>query len=380
MEQIEKKIKTLNLVAMILGLSGAGALVLSIFTDAYSIKTGLGNISVSMTSYMSGLIGFIFLVAGCSIAFSLLKLAVPEIITGSVTTLLALFMCWHIKSKEGNGLVRLNISFGPGAFLFVLGAGVILASGILYAVSKSNASKAGIVDENEAKRKKIGKIIGICVGALAALCIVVVLLSAVNKSNQKKEAKNTVQAFMKAAIEYDVDSMEKYLASDVKDKNGLMEAYTPDIMSNAYLTAFGMTLDDLSDEDKATITETSVYFGKSYLKKCNVEDVTVNDDGTYTVKVPATIIDMSNTDKQIQNAAEDITAKLTEEKAAEIYKIYLNYPTDEANKMLMNMLMPDFCSILNDAISSSTEKETEFTIVVSKIDGEYKIPELDYKD
>ena len=380
MEQTEKKLKTLRLVAMIFGLVGGGALILSIFTDAYSVNTALGNITVSMTSYMSGLVGFVFLLAGCSIAFSLLKLPVPQIITGSVATLLALFMCWHIKSKGDAGAIRLNISFGAGAFLFLLGAGLILAAGIIYAVAANQAKAAGIQDENDAKRKKIGKTICICLGALAVLCLGIGILSIGLKARAKKQVKETVQNFMKAAISYDVDSMNNYLAKDVKDKNGLMEAYTPDVMSEAFLSTLGANYDDLGEDGKKVMTETSVYFGKSYLKKCTVEDVTINNDGSYTVKVPATIIDMSNTDSQIVEEASNMIADYGESHATEIYSLYLNYSTEEATAKLMDMVMPSICSILNNAISNSGEKETEFTIVVDKVGDDYKIIEIDYED
>lgn len=365
---------------MILGLVGSGSLLLSLMTDAYSVQTVLGNITISMSKYMSGLIILVFLIAGCSVAFSLLKLAVPQIVTGSFTTLLAAFIFWHIKSKESSGGTSLTVYFGVGAYLFFLAASLVLASGIIYAVATKKAKAAGIVDAGEAKRKKIGRIICICLGALVVLCIGLFLASAIKERKEKNMAKDTVTTFMNAALSYDVDTMNKCLSTDVKDKNGLMEAYDPDIMSNAFLSIIGATKDELGEDGQKCLRDTSVYFGQSYLKKYSIGDVAKNDDGSYTIKVPATIINMDNTDDTIKEKSSEAVEKFAEENREELLAVYLNYPAEEVTLRLMDMLMPDICNILNEAISESDEQETEFTIVVKKIDGEFMITEIDYKD
>lgn len=380
MEQIEKNIKTLRLVAMILGLVGSGSVLLSLMTDAYYVNTALGKLSVSMTKYMSGLILFVILLAGCSVAFSLLKLAVPQIITGSFTTFIAAFMLWHIKSKESAGKIQLSISFGTGAYLFFLAAALMLAAGIIYVIAANKAKAAGIEDPNEAKRKKICKIIYICLGALLVLCIGVVILSAVVQVQAKKKAQGVVSDFLTAATAYDVDKMNTYLSPEVNDKNGLMEAYTPEVMNNAFLSVMGVTENQLGEESRKCLTESSIYFGKSYIKSYGFDDVTKNDDGSYTVTVHGKIIDMSNTNNTLKTRSAEIAEDYATNHLEEIYKIALTASGDEATAQLMDLMMPDICGALNDAIKDAGEQETTFTFVVSKVSGDYKITEIDYKD
>ena len=380
MEQTEKNIKTLRLVAMILGLAGSGSVLLSLLMDAYKLNTSFGQIAYSMTKYMSGLILFVVLMAGCSVAFSLLKMAVPQTIVGSVMTAIAAFMCWHIKSKEGSGTIRLNISFGTGAYLFFLAAILMLSAGIIYIIAANKAKAAGIEDPNEAKRKKIAKIIYICLGILVVLSIGIFILSAVVKAQAKKEAKSVVENYVAAAMAYDVDKMNTYLAPDVKDKNGLMEAYTPKIMNDAFLSVMGVTDEQLGEDSRKCLTESSEFFGKSYLKSFGVDEVSINDDGSYTIKAHAKIIDMSNTYETLKTSSTEIANDYATNHLEEIYEIALTSSGDEAAAKLMDLMMPEICAVLNESIKNAGEMDTEFTFVVDKVSGEYKITEIDYKD
>ena len=372
--------KKLRTVAMILGLAGSASLLSSLLGEFCSITVPiLGKTAISVSNYLDKMIIFVFLLAGFSIIASLLKYGILQIITGSITGAWIGYIIWDIQKRASDTELKgaLGINFGFGTYLFILAACLIIASGITYAVAaKKQKSITPAVEKNDSRNKKAEIIVGACLGVLIVCGILFVVLSS---NLGKTDAKNTVSQFMNAAIHYDVDTMKSKLSSNVNDKNGLMEAYTPDTMSNAFLSNWGVKVDELNSERKATITETSVLFGKNYLKKYNVGDVTKNDDGSFTVKVTASILDMSTVSKQIQQDTASEIRAYANLHPDEINDLYYTFYTDEAvASYLVAKLFP--CYIVNSAIKSAGSKDTEITFVVKKVEGGYKITEIDYKD
>ena len=372
--------KKLRTVAIILGLAGSASLLSSLLGEFCSITVPiLGKTAISVSNYLDKMIIFVFLLAGFSIIASLLKYGILQIITGSITGAWIGYIIWDIQKRASDTELKgaLGINFGFGTYLFILAACLIIASGITYAVAaKKQKSITPAVEKNDSRNKKAEIIVGACLGVLIVCGILFVVLSS---NLGKTDAKNTVSQFMNAAIHYDVDTMKSKLSSNVNDKNGLMEAYTPDTMSNAFLSNWGVKVDELNSERKATITETSVLFGKNYLKKYNVGDVTKNDDGSFTVKVTASILDMSTVSKQIQQDTASEIRAYANLHPDEINDLYYTFYTDEAvASYLVAKLFP--CYIVNSAIKSAGSKDTEITFVVKKVEGGYKITEIDYKD
>ena len=376
--------KKLKLVAMILGLAGSASLLSSLLGEFCSITVPiLGKTAISVSNYLDKMIIFVFLLAGFSIIASLLRYGILQIITGSITGAWIGYIIWDIQNRASDTELKgaLGVNFGLGTFLFILAACLILSSGITYVVAaKRQKSISPDVDKNVSRNRKAEIIVSACLGILI---ICGILFLALSSKLGTSDAKNTVSQFMNAAIHYDVDTMKSKLSSDLNDKNGLMEAYTPDTMSNAFLSSWGVKVDDLNSERKATITETSILFGKNYLKKYNVGDVTKNDDGSFTVKVSASIHPakggfLFKRNKIRNDTASEIRAyaNLHPDEIAELYYLYI---TDEAvASYLVAKLFP--CYIVNNAIKTAGSKDTEFTFVVKKVDGSYKITEIDYQD
>lgn len=373
--------KTLRLVAMILGFAGSAALVLSLLAKFFSITVPIfGETSTSISGYLGKLMVLVFVFAGLGAAFSFFRLAVPQIITGAFTGFLGIFMCLDIKQRASGVSDYLSVNFGIGIYLFFASAALILASGIMYIVAVIKNKQSGIVDEKASNRKKTELIVSICLGVLVACGIVIVMIS----NNQgKTEAKNTVAQFMDSAIHYEVNFMKSYLATDVNDKNGFMEAYDPEIMSKSLHAGLNVSVsyDYLKDEFKQAIDETAILFGKHYLKKYDIGKVKKNADGSFEVKVSASIINMKSTSDQIQNKAAEKVTEFIEDNPSTIRMLRDYYYSDEdLARFLAYYLYKDMCSIVNDAIKGSAEMETEFTFVVKNIGGTYKITEIDYKD
>lgn len=377
--------RILRLVAMILGLCGSVSLLSSLLGEFCSATIPIiGKYQVSITNYLDKMTILVVLLAGFSIVASLLKYYILQIVTGSITGAWIAYMIWDIQNRatksEVSGL--LDINFGIGTYLFILAACFILASGIIYAVAaKKSKASVPVEEKTQPKNRKAEIIVSICLGVLVICGIGVFIFL---KSFQgTKEAKAVVGDFMNAAIHYDVASMKNYLASDVNDKNGLMEAYTPDIMSASFVRPYGTYLAKLNEEEKKSITDTSILFGKNYLKKYDVGTVTKNEDGSFTIKVSATIIDMSTTDKQIQKKSADMVNEFINK-----YRDMIQYEDlliiygseEEVAKFIARVKFIDICKIISDAIKDAGSMETEFTFVVKNIDGNYKITEIDYKD
>lgn len=377
---IEKKSKNQKITAMILGLAGSAILLLSLLSEFSSLSAPIiGTVSVSMSDHLDKLIFLVIALAGLSILSSLLKYSVLQIVSGTITAGWAGYMIWKIQNATSNteysGLVSVKI--GIGVYLFILAACLILASGIVYAVAtkKNNATtiKKGFI-----KPKKSEIILCICLGALI-ICGIIGLI--VIKNQGKKEAKTAVSEFMNAAILYDVSAMKSYLSTDINDKNGFMEAYTPKIMSDAFVSSMGIKTSDLEKEKQEAINETSILFGKNYLKQYNVSSVSKNSDGSFTVKVSASIIDMSATDEQIQKKTSELISDYAKQHPDVMSYVRTMFWTEEDVAFFMTyFLFEDVCKVMNDAIKSAGSMDTEFTFVVVDIDGNYMITEIDYTD
>ena len=375
--------KILRLVAMILGLAGSALLLSSLLGEFCSATLPIvGKYQVSISNYLDKMTILVVLLAGFSIAASILKYSILQIVSGSITGGWIGYMIWDIQhrasSSEISGLVDIN--FGIGTFLFILAACLILASGVVYAVAgKKSKSVEPAVKKTEPKHKKAEIIVSICLGVLL-ICGVGIFIFL--KSFQgTKEAKTTVAEFMNAAIHYEVDSMKGYLASGINDKNGFMEAYTPSTMKDAFLNTLGVRWSSLKDEQKEAINRTGSLFGKNYLKKYDVVSVTKNADGTFTVKVSASIIDMNTTSQQIQKQSADRIAKYANDYPEVMEYIREVYYSDEEVARFMTLyLFEDMCTIIDSAIKNAGSMDTEFTFLVKNIDGAYKITEIDYKD
>ncbi len=377
---VEKKHKALKFVAMIIGLAGSAVLIVSLLSDFCSYKTPQsGAIPVSMSDHLGILILVVVFLAGLSIVSSVLRRTALLIATGCITLVWAGYMIWTFQSISSSLeiLGLLDVKIGIGVYLSFLAACLILFSGIVYVFAAKNA-KTTTAEEKSNSKKKIEILISVCLGVLF-VCGIVVIESL--KNHDKSGAKYAVAQFMNDAILYNVDSMNSLLATDVNDKNGLMEAYTADTMRNAFLSSWGLDADDLNAESNAAVTETSILFGKYYLKNYKVESIAENFDDSYTVKVTASIIDMSTTYEQIQTESAAITSEYVDLNPEEITELYFELRTDRAVANYLSVkLFPNTCSIINSAIRSAGAKDTEFTFTLKKVDGSFKITEIDYMD
>ena len=375
--------KIMRLVAMIIGLVGS-ALLLSSLLGEFASTTApiIGKYSISVSNYLDKLTIVVVLLAGFSIAASLLKYSILQIVTGTLTGAWIGYSMWDIQSKASTSEISslIDINFGIGTYLFICAACLMLASGIVYIVADKKAKAiAPVVEKVSPKRKKAEIIVSICLGVLVICGLGIFIF--IRSFQGTKEAKTVVGNFMNAAIHYEVDTMKSYLSSDVNDKNGLMEAYTPYTMRGAFLNVIGVRWDSLKEKQKTAIDQTGVLFGKNYLKNYDVTGVTKNSDGSFTVKAKGSIINMSTTSEQIQKkSAEKIAAYADKYPEIMEYIREVYYTDEEVARFMALYLFDDMCSIINDAITSAGSMETEFTFVVKKIDGSYKITEIDYKD
>ena len=376
--------KTLRLVAMILGLAGSASLLSSLLGEFGSATVPIiGKYSVSIASYLDKMVILVVLLAGLSIAASLLKYSILQTVTGCITGGWMAYMMYDLHNRASTSEVSgwVDINFGLGTYLFIVAACLMLASGILFVVAgKKTKAVVTEAEKKTPKNKKAEIIVSIVLGVLIVCGIgVFIFLRSIQGT---KEAKAVVGDFMNAAIHYEVDSMKGYLASDVNDKNGLMEAFNPEIMSKSFLSGLGITTIDVKKEYRNLINEPAVLFGKNYIKKYEVVSAVKNDDGTYTVKVKASILDMSSTKEKLRKKAEDRMTTYVKNNPESVALFYEVFSTDEdvAKFIIGYYLFEDMCNDMNDAIKNAGSMDTEFTYVVKNTDGNYKITEIDYKD
>ena len=129
----EKKLKTLRLIAMTLGIAGSAVLLCSLFM-ACCLFTGpeARSTSISLLDYMNVKVMTAFGLVGMSLAFTLLNYAVPQILSGSFAGIWAGSMCWKIMRNTAETMGNFRVAFEPGMYMFILSAVLILASGILF--------------------------------------------------------------------------------------------------------------------------------------------------------------------------------------------------------------------------------------------------------
>ena len=129
----EKKLKTIRLIAMALGIAGGIVLLCSLFMACYSFTGSEAvNTSVSLRDYMNVKVMTAFGLVGLSLVFTLLNYAVPQILSGSFAGIWAGILCWKITQGAAEATGYLSAKLGPGMYMFILSAGLLLASGVLF--------------------------------------------------------------------------------------------------------------------------------------------------------------------------------------------------------------------------------------------------------
>ena len=419
MEQTEKNVKLLRLLGMIFGLVGAGLMLFSLLMDASVVNSVFGSISVPMTKYLEGIVWVVFLIAACAIAFSLMRWDIPLTVTGSIAIAFSVFMLAHIGSAGQDGKYA-TVSFGAGLILFFLAAALMLAAGILYIVAKKKAKAAGIpysyvldtvfgkkeaavvapqetvegaaeAEDDPAvagdvsavpsapaaapsKGKKIGIIIGICVGAVLIIGGGILGTVLYYKAQEQKEATAKVEEFMSSAQSYNISGINACLAEKYSDKNNFLLAYKPDTLAESNLDSAGISKDQLSTLSYELFKDGCVYLGKNYIKGYGIDEVTANSDGTYTAKVTVTVINANDVSSGFTAKMGNISAEDYEDEITAI--MYLASDEDEALEMLFDVLMPDIVDAFEDAVDGAGSVKTELIIEVSKQSDEFKVTKI----
>lgn len=412
MEQTEKNVKLLRLLGLIFGLVGAGIMLFSLLMDAYTVNAVLATASVPMTKYLEGLVWVVFLVAACAIAFSLMRWDVPLTVTGSIATVFAVIMLAHIKSNEKDGKIPVTVSYDAGIIIFFLAAALMLAAGILYIVAKNKAKKAGIpyayvldtvfgkntpvveapqesvegeiAGDSEAapvsvaaapsKGKKIGIIVGICVGAVLIIGGGILGTTLYYKAQEQKEATAAVEEFMSSAKSYNISGINACLAEKFSDKNDFLAAYRPDQLAESNLSSAGISTDSLSTLSYEIFKDGCVYLGKNYIKGYGIDEVTSSGNGTYTAKVTVNVLNANDVASLFSDKCMNISVDDYED---EIYAImYLASDDEEAMEMLYDMLIPDITDLLEEAVDEAGTVKCVLTLELSKESDGFKITKI----
>ena len=129
----EKKLETLRLIAMAIGIAGCAVLLCSLFMECCSFKgPEAGSTSVILSDYMNVKVMTAFGLVELSLVFTLLNFAVPQILSGSFAGIWAGLMCWKITQGAAEATEYFSAKLGPGMYMFILSAGLLMASGILF--------------------------------------------------------------------------------------------------------------------------------------------------------------------------------------------------------------------------------------------------------
>lgn len=164
----EKKLRTLRLTAKALGIAGSALILCALILECCSLTgSAAGTRSVTLLDFIGPKMITAFGLVEMSIVFSLVNYAVPQILTGSFAGIWAGFICREILKTQGAVI-------GPGAYVFILSAGLILASGIVLAVGRGKAS--GLEDRISKLFRKLEVFCSAAIGlSMVIFCVFEVL-------------------------------------------------------------------------------------------------------------------------------------------------------------------------------------------------------------
>lgn len=145
----EKKLRTLRLTAKALGIAGSALILCALILECCSLTgSSAGTRSVTLLDFIGPKMITAFGLVEMSIVFSLVNYAVPQILTGSFAGIWAGFICREIIKTQGAVI-------GPGSYVFILSAVLILASGIVFAVADNKSKIYGTGDRKAKILKKL---------------------------------------------------------------------------------------------------------------------------------------------------------------------------------------------------------------------------------
>ena len=155
MEEI--KLRSLRLKAKVIGIAGSAALICALLLECCTFTGPAGAVtSATLLEFIGPKMITAFGLVEMAIVFSLLNYAVPQILTGSFIGLWAGFICREILKTQGAVI-------GPGVYVLILSAALILTSGIVFAVAEH---KYKIYGKTDRKSKLLRKLEVFCNAAL----------------------------------------------------------------------------------------------------------------------------------------------------------------------------------------------------------------------
>ena len=166
----EKKLKTLRLTAKALGVAGSAVLLVSLLLECCTF-TGQAdaNTSVTLLEFIGPKMVTAFGLLEMALVFSLLNYAGPQILTGLFTGLWAGFICREILENQGAGI-------GPGVYVLILSAALILASGLVLAVADHKYKVYGAENRKPRILKKLEVFCNAALGlSMVLLCVLEIL-------------------------------------------------------------------------------------------------------------------------------------------------------------------------------------------------------------
>ena len=224
------------------------------------------------------------------------------------------------------------------------------------------------------KGKKLGIIIGICVGAVLIIGGGILGTTLYYKAQEQKEATAAVEEFMSSAQSYNIIGINKCLAEKFSDKSDFLAAYRPDQLAESNLSSAGISTDSLSTLSYEIFKDGCVYLGKNYIKGYGIDEVTANSDGSYTAKVKVTMLDPNDVAGLFSDKCKNLSADDYEDEINAI--MYLASDEEEAVEMLYDLLIPDIADLLKDSVDEAGTVKCELMIDVSKESGEFKVTKI----
>lgn len=173
----EKKLKLMRLVAMLLSIVGSAVLLSSLLMEFCSFTDPIVGVkTISMIDYVDARIMVVFGLVELCCVLSLMRFSISQIITGAFIGIWAGFMLWDFHIKATESMESITARLGLGIIMFIISAGHILASGIIFAFFE-NKCKALEFDSGKPRLiRKIEVFYCISLGVILMICCVLEFL------------------------------------------------------------------------------------------------------------------------------------------------------------------------------------------------------------
>lgn len=204
--------------------------------------------------------------------------------------------------------------------------------------------------------------------------------AAVEKVKPEDEVAATVDGFFATMKSGEYSKLTDYCTEEVLTDQELDVITEAEGMDDVFyesldLESMGLTIDDLSDEAKASVTQFGNTIFQELIGSYEISDISVKGD---TAEVTGTVTYGYNTDFDIDTDAinEEVLNTYMTDNMDALQEAYTEGGDSAVMVMMLNDVMPELLSKYSDSLLESEGETDDMTCTVTKTDGKWMITDM----